>query len=66
VYRATAGFPRGEVFGLTAQMRRACASIPSNLAEGCGRQSDAELGRFGSSPWARRVSWSTSSCWRGT
>jgi four helix bundle protein len=47
VYRATAGFPRGEVFGLTAQIRRACVSIPSNLAEGCGRRSDAELGRFG-------------------
>ena len=46
VYRATAGFPRGEVFGLTAQMRRACVSIPSNLAEGCGRRSDAELARF--------------------
>ena len=47
VYRATAGFPRGEVFGQTAQIRRACVSIPSNLAEGCGRRSDAELGRFG-------------------
>ena len=46
VYRATAGFPKGEVFGLTAQMRRACVSIPSNLAEGCGRRTDAELARL--------------------
>lgn len=46
VYRTTAGFPRGEVFGLTAQMRRACVSIPSNFAEGCGRRSDGELARF--------------------
>lgn len=48
VYRLTATFPREEIYGLTAQMRRAAASVPSNLAEGCGRNSDAELARFSS------------------
>jgi four helix bundle protein len=46
VYRATAAFPKAEVFGLTAQMRRSAASIPSNIAEGCGRDGDGDLGRF--------------------
>ena len=46
VYRATADFPREEMYGLTAQVRRACASIPANLAEGCGRNGDAEFARF--------------------
>ena len=46
VYDATKGFPREEAFGLTSQLRRACASIPANIAEGCGRNGDAELARF--------------------
>ena len=46
VYKITAGFPREEVYGLTSQIRRACSSIPANLAEGCGRDGDAELARF--------------------
>jgi four helix bundle protein len=46
VYNLTFGFPRRETFGLIAQMRRASVSIASNLAEGCGRGGDAELGRF--------------------
>ncbi|MGA7463196.1 MAG: four helix bundle protein [Candidatus Korobacteraceae bacterium] len=46
VYRATEGFPRSEVFGLSGQLRRAAASIGANLAEGCGRWSDGELGRY--------------------
>lgn len=38
VYRATAGFPREELYGLTSQMRRGSASIAANLAEGCGKR----------------------------
>ena len=46
IYRCTRGFPREEVYGLTSQVRRASASIGANLAEGCGRRSDAEMKRF--------------------
>jgi four helix bundle protein len=46
LYRATETFPRSEVFGLTSQIRRAGASIPTNLAEGCGRWGDGDMGRF--------------------
>ena len=46
VYRTTKSFPDDERFGLTSQLRRGAASIPANLAEGCGRGSDADFGRF--------------------
>ena len=46
VYRTTRSFPREELYGITAQMRRASASIPANLAEGCGRIGNPELARF--------------------
>ncbi|EMI55531.1 four helix bundle protein [Rhodopirellula sallentina] len=46
VYSATREFPSDERFGLTSQLRRSAASIPSNLAEGCGRGTDTELARF--------------------
>src|SRR5271169_6269503 len=46
LYHVTASFPRDETYGLSSQMRRAAASIPSNIAEGCGRDGDAELARF--------------------
>jgi four helix bundle protein len=46
VYRATEGFPKEEIYGLTTQMRRASASVPTNIAEGCGRGGDAEMARF--------------------
>ena len=46
LYKVTASFPREETYGLSAQIRRAAASISANLAEGCGRNGDAELARF--------------------
>jgi four helix bundle protein len=45
VYRATDAFPRSEAYGL-AQLRRAAASIPANVAEGSGRRGDREFDRF--------------------
>jgi four helix bundle protein len=46
IYQTTASFPREERYGLTSQLRRACSSIPANLAEACGRNGDAEFARF--------------------
>ena len=46
VYKATASFPKEERYSLTSQLRRACTSIPANIAEGCGRSGDAEFARF--------------------
>lgn len=46
VYRVTKSFQTDERFGLTGQLRKACSSIEANLAEGCGRGSDADFSRF--------------------
>jgi four helix bundle protein len=46
IYRITKVFPSDERFGLTIQLRRAAASIPTNIAEGCGRGGERELARF--------------------
>jgi len=46
VYEATRNFPASELYGLTSQTRRASSSIPTNIAEGCGRGSDKELAQF--------------------
>lgn len=45
-YRATRDFPADEQYGLTSQLRRATASIPTNIAEGCGRGTNNEWARF--------------------
>ena len=46
IYFYTRSFPDEEKFGLVSQMRRAVTSIPINIAEGCGHESDRELKRF--------------------
>lgn len=46
VYKASARFPASERYGLVSQLRRASSSIPANLAEGAGRNTQRELARF--------------------
>lgn len=46
IYKTTRLFPIEEKFGLVSQMRRCSVSIPSNIAEGCGRNSNKEFGHF--------------------
>lgn len=46
LYKVTKSFPKEELYGLTSQMRRCAVSIPSNIAEGCGRRTSADTIRF--------------------
>ncbi len=46
VYKESRAFPKEELYALTNQMRRAAASVPTNIAEGCGRGGDPDFGRF--------------------
>jgi four helix bundle protein len=46
VYRVTSRFPREEIYGLTAQLRKAASSVPSNIAEGAARNSASEFHHF--------------------
>jgi len=46
IYKITNKFPKDEIYGITNQLRRACTSIPTNIAEGCGRDSSKDFARF--------------------
>ena len=46
LYHETAAFPKQELYGLTNQLRRAAVSVPSNIAEGCGRSTKKEFHQF--------------------
>ncbi len=46
IYNITSTYPKEELFGLTSQIRRAVASIPTNISEGSGRNSDKEFNQF--------------------
>lgn len=46
IYTVSRSFPKEEVYGLISQIRRSCSSIATNIAEGCGRNSNAEMKRF--------------------
>jgi four helix bundle protein len=46
VYKATKEFPKEELYGLTSQIRRSSMSVPTNIAEGCGRGTDPDFARF--------------------
>ena len=46
VYKVTSTFPKEEIFGIISQLRRATTAIPTNISEGCGRNSDKEFNQF--------------------
>jgi four helix bundle protein len=60
-YRSTAAFPKPDVYGPVSQIRRCSASIAANIAEGCGKRSNAEFQRFCTSPPDQPVNSNTTS-----
>jgi four helix bundle protein len=46
VYRVSRLFPKEEMYGLTSQLRRSAASIPANIAEGCGKKTKLDFANF--------------------
>jgi four helix bundle protein len=46
VYNSTTSFPKEELYGLVSQLRRSALSIPSNIAEGCGRNTQSQMAHF--------------------
>ena len=46
IYEVTQDFPREELYGLTSQVRRAAVSVPANIAEGCGKDTEIDLARY--------------------
>jgi four helix bundle protein len=63
IYRNTRSFPKDELYGLTAQLRRAAVFVPSNIAEGKGRSSDKRISFCFSAMRAAR-SWNFKRSWR--
>lgn len=46
IYNSTSSYPKDELYGLISQMRRSASSIPTNIAEGCGHNTQPQLARF--------------------
>lgn len=46
IYKLSNQFPKDERFGITSQVRRCSSSVPANIAEGCGRETEKEFKRF--------------------
>jgi four helix bundle protein len=62
IYKSTEQFPKQELYSLTNQVQRAADSIPANIAEGCGKDSDAELKRYFSIAMGHPANWNIYSC----